>query len=361
MVFGRTVGYASGPLTFPTLFPLRRRLPQGNGPVNDSLPVSPNDKLQEPGVAKPRKSTNALVSAAVLNVMGRLVHPVHLWRAVQFQRNRKRDSRSHDDVQLELYSKMLPGDFLHYGYFDDTDRRPEDMSLTEIAAAQNRYAERLLDHVVCRESPVLDVGCGMGGLCRMMLDRGLTPVELTPDRLQVSHVSRRFPDTQVIKTKFEKLPVADHVARYGTVITAESLQYLKLDQALPILQQILKPGGRWIACDYFFRKPTHERSCHVWETFEKRLADAGWRITYREDMTPHVLPTLRYIHMWATRFGIPLMQFAFVKFRKKQPGLHYIFQNVLEGLQELADTNLPTIDPTVFSERHQYMLLVMER
>ncbi len=302
-----------------------------------------------------------LIASAALNVIGRTLHPGHVWRAVNLQRNRKRDSRSHDDVQLELYSKMLPGDFLHYGYFDDTERQPEDMSLNEIAAAQNRYAQRLLDHVVCRESPVLDVGCGMGGLCRMMLDRGINPVALTPDRLQVTHVSREFPNIQVIKSKFEKLDVSEHLARYGTVITSESLQYLKLDKALPLLEQILKPGGKWIACDYFFRKPTEERSCHVWETFEQKLAETGWRITHREDITPHIVPTLRYIHMWATRFGIPLMQFAFVKFRKKQPALHYIFQNVLDGLQNLADTNLPTIDPTAFAERHQYMLLVIER
>ena len=302
-----------------------------------------------------------LIASAVTNVIGRTLHPGHLWRAIQLQRNRKRDSRSHDDVQLELYSKMLPGDFLHYGYFDDIDRQPEDMSLAEIAAAQNRYADRLLDQVVCPDSPVLDVGCGMGGLCRMMLQRGLTPVALTPNRLQVTHVTRQFPDIQVIKSKFEKLPVSEHTARYGTVITAESLQYLKLDQALPVLEQILKPGGRWIACDYFFRNPTHEKSCHVWETFEQKLADTGWHITHREDITPHILPTLRYIHMWATRFGIPLMQFAFVKFRKKQPALHYLCQNVLDGMQNLADTNLPTIDPTAFAQRHQYMLLVMER
>jgi len=300
-------------------------------------------------------------SAFVTSALSRALHPGHLWRAAVLQRNRKRDSRSHDDVQLKLYSEMLPGDFLHFGYFEDVDRLPEDMSLNEIAAAQNRYAELVLDQVVCRESPVLDVGCGMGGLCRMMLDRGMNPVALTPDRLQVAHVSRRFPGIQVIKSKFEKLPVADHVARYGTVITSESLQYLKLDQALPLLEQVLKPGGRWIACDYFYRQPTEEKSCHQWDAFNEKLTAAGWRVTHQREITPNVVPTLRYVHMWATRFGIPLMQFVFVKFRKKNPGLHYVFENVLAMLQKLADENLPTIDPVAFAERHKYMLLVMER
>jgi MPBQ/MSBQ methyltransferase len=297
----------------------------------------------------------------VKSALSRAVHPGHLWRAAQLQRHRKRDSRSHDDVQLKLYSEMLPSDFLHYGYFDDVNRAPEDISLNEIVVAQNRYADLILDQVVDKESEILDVGCGMGGLCRMMLARGLKPVELTPDRLQVSHVSQKFPGIEVIKSKFEKLPAADYAHRFGTVITAESLQYLKLDQALPHLDQILKPGGRWIACDYFYRQPTHEKSCHEWNHFNDKITAAGWRITHQQEITRNVAPTLRYIHMWATRFGIPLMQFAFVKFRKKQPALHYVFQNVLTMLQGLADHNLPTIDPVAFAEKHRYMLLVMER
>jgi len=80
-------------------------------------------------------------STVVKSALSRAVHPGHLWRAAQLQRHRKRDSRSHDDVQLKLYSEMLPSDFLHYGYFDDVNRAPEDMSLNEIVVAQNRYAD----------------------------------------------------------------------------------------------------------------------------------------------------------------------------------------------------------------------------
>jgi len=46
----------------------------------------------------------------------------------------------------------------------------------------------ILDLVRGVDSPVLDVGCGMGGLCRMLKARGHAPIALTPDRLQAAHV-----------------------------------------------------------------------------------------------------------------------------------------------------------------------------
>lgn len=295
------------------------------------------------------------------SVVRRIINPTHLWEAGKLQRHRKRDKRVYDDAQLKLYAEILPGDFLHYGYFDDPDRAPEDITLNDIIRAQNRYAELLIQHATDRDPPVLDVGCGMGGLCRMLLERGFSPVALTPDRMQVSHVSAKYPNVPVIHSKFEDIPIDQHTARYGTVFTAESLQYLKLDRALPLLAQVLKPGGRWIACDYFRRNPAHEKSGHNWDEFNGRLAGAGWTITHQQDITPNVLPTLRYAYMWATRFGVPLMQFSFLKLRKKQPDVHYVLQEVLSMLEGVVHDNVEIVNPEKFAQQRRYMLLVMQR
>jgi cyclopropane fatty-acyl-phospholipid synthase-like methyltransferase len=294
-------------------------------------------------------------------VLGRAVHPGHLLKAVNLQRHRKRDSRSLEDTQLKLFSEVLPSDFLHFGYFEKPDVLPEDMALNDVVRAQNRYAELLLEHVSDTQSKVLDVGCGMGGLCRMLLDRGITPVAVTPDRLQVGYVSGKYPSVRVIHSKFEKLPEAEHRPDYGTLITSESLQYLKLDQALPLIDKMLKPGGKWIACDFFYRDPTTDKSFHVWDEFKARLAATGWKITFQQDITPNVLPTLKFVHMWATRFGIPLMKFAFHKFRRKQPGLHHILQGAMASLEEFAAHGIGQVDAAAFALKHQYMLMVMER
>jgi MPBQ/MSBQ methyltransferase len=296
-----------------------------------------------------------------LSLLGRSAHPGHLWKAFSLHRRRKANRRAFDDSRLAFYSQILPSDFLHYGFFDDISQTAEELSLGKFARAQSRYAELLIDLAGDPADPVLDVGCGMGGLSRMLKAKGFDPVALTPDRLQAASVNKILPGTPVIRCKFEKLDPEQHLAKFGTIFTAESLQYLKLDQSLPILEKILKPGGCWVACDYFLTKASADRTCHHWETFQERIADAGWKISYQRDVTQNVLPTLAFLHMLATRFGLPLMEFMTMRLRRKQPGIHHLLDGVLGKLQGVAADNVGLIDPAQFARDRQYMLLKLER
>ena len=291
----------------------------------------------------------------------KVLNPAEVGKAIRKQIQRKAHKHAYDDAQLALYSQILPSDFLHFGYFDDPAKDPRDISLNDITRAQDRYAELLLEHVVDRDNAVLDVGCGMGGLSRMLLARDFSPVALTPDRLQAAHVQGTLPGVQVLRTKLERLDAGVHANKYGTVITSESLQYLKLDQALPVIETILRPGGRWIACDFFHTRPSDDRWLHVWDEFVEKLRQTGWKITFERDITAHVIPTLRFIHMLAMRLGLPLMQFAFLRLRRKQPGLHHLLEGVFDELQSVATKNVDLIDPAKFAAEKRYVMLVMER
>jgi cyclopropane fatty-acyl-phospholipid synthase-like methyltransferase len=309
--------------------------------------------------ARPRKLK---AGAAARSIAGRIFHPAHLIKAVKLQRGRKANKRVYDDAQLALLAQIIPGGYLHYGYFDDPDRDPREISLAEITRAQQRYADLLVDLAEDKDSPVLDVGCGMGAMSKLLHDRGFQPTALTPDRFQATHIGKNHPQIPLIQSKFEDLPSPDvHAGRYGTVFTSESLQYLKLDRALPLMEKILKPGGRWIACDYFRIGQATEKSGHGWEGFTEKLRETGWEITSERDITPNVVPTLRVAHMWATQFGIPLLKFAELKLRVKQPGLHYVLQGLFDQLDGVIDDNMKVIDPAVFASQKKYMLLSMRR
>lgn len=94
----------------------------------------------------------------------KLLNPVDVYRIVKLSANRKKVERVRDDAQLKLYSQILEGDFLHYGYFDNPEIKPEDISLNQIYKAQLRYAQLLLEKLDPNANQVLDIGCGMGGL-----------------------------------------------------------------------------------------------------------------------------------------------------------------------------------------------------
>jgi SAM-dependent methyltransferase len=299
----------------------------------------------------------------VRGLMARILNPRDLWKAAQLHRGRRALRRGVDDSALEMYSKILPDGFLHYGYFDDDDldQDPQEMPLAEIGRAQIRYARQLLGFVHDTSRPVLDVGCGMGGLCRMLSEGGFSPVALTPDRSQAAHVAATQPNVPIIASKFEVICAAEHAGRYGTVITSESLQYIKLEKAFALVGQLLGPGGQWIVSDYFRLRSDGDRSCHLWSEFRRRVDADGWRIAHERDITPNVLPALAFIHMWATRVAVPAMHMATSRLRRRQPGLHHLLSGVLGTLEDVAVDNLQRVDPKWFAAHRRYMILVLEK
>ena len=294
-------------------------------------------------------------------IIKRFIYPQHLYRVIQLQRNRKKVQRVYDDAQLKLYSQLLPKDFLHYGYFQNPDIHPHDISINHLYQAQEDYGWQIVNLVTDVENPVLDIGCGMGGLIALLETKNIKTIALTPDKNQVKHIAQKYKGTPVLDCRFEDMPTANYQNYFGTVITSESLQYLQLDKALPIVQQILKPGGKWVACDYFKKGEVGEKSGHNWELFNQKLKANGFKITYHRDITANVLPTIAYVYMWANQIGMPVKHFILGKLEVKAPGIHYALEEALPEIQQKIDKNIDTINPEIFAANKQYVLMVIER
>jgi SAM-dependent methyltransferase len=266
-----------------------------------------------------------------------------------------------DDSQLQFYHRVLGTDFLHYGYFDQTEFDPAAMSFNDLRVAQLRYAELLLEQAQDRARPVLDVGCGMGGLLGMLSRQGFQPVALTPDRSQIRYITQAYPTVPRLHMRFEELDANEHAGRYGTVVTSESLQYLKLDQALPLLQRILAPGGRWIACDYFRRSQAPAGSGHEWSSFEQRVQREGWKFVLSRDITAHVLPALGFLHMWGGDVVAPGVDYLVQRTQRRSPGIYHLAEPSFARLCEVMRGNLNLIEPQAFAAQKSYRLMVLQR
>ena len=298
---------------------------------------------------------------AAKSILGRVLLPRNWSPLWQLLRRPKVRGKSADDAQLKLYGQLLPSGFLNYGYSQNPSVPPERMCLKDIEEAQLRYGERLADLVVDREHRILDAGCGMGGLTGLLLQRGLKPTALTPNRTQIKHVRTVYPTVPLIEGKLEQIPLPEYRHAFGTVITSESFQYVNLAQGLAVLEQILRPGGRWILCDYFRTETSSHRSGHGWNEFTAALAQNGWRITFQEDITANVLPTIAFVHMWAQRVGLPVAQFATERLERKRPALHYTLQDLIVKGREQIQGQLDIVDPVIFARDKKYLTLVIER
>ncbi|HQU71593.1 MAG: methyltransferase domain-containing protein [Calditrichaeota bacterium] len=295
------------------------------------------------------------------SILIKLIHPGHLWRMYQLSRQKKARSTTRANTQLKLYARILPGDFLHYGFFDNPEIAPEEMSIRDIQNAQVRYAELLIEQIADRDAPVMDAGCGQGGLLRLLSEKGLSAVGLTPDIYQIEYIRETYPAIPLLHAKFEETPLDEYDNFFGTVIHSESLQYIALDEALKVVEQILKPGGRWIVCDYFRTGKAAEKSGIKQEVFLQAVREAGFKIVAERDITPNVLPTLSFVHMWGHKIGVPVLDFALDKLEAKKPAIYYLIQDILEPLRKKIDKNLKVVDPGVFQASKSYLLYTLER
>ena len=100
---------------------------------------------------------------------------------------------------------------------------------------------------------------------------------------------------------------------------------------------------------------------HNWNDFLQQVSAQGWEVTWRRDITAHVMPTLRVLEMWANRAGIPLLQYAICKLRHKQPALHYMLADALATLDQQIEHHMNMIRPADFMRDRRYLMLVLER
>lgn len=287
------------------------------------------------------------------------LNPFAWVKAYSFARKNAKFDKSEYDLELYLYSKMLTNNMLHYGYFQDTFTRPETISFEQIEAAQVAYADNIVQAVLDKENPVLDVGCGMGGLSHMLHTKGFNVESLTPNRNQIEFINKNFKDIITHHCKFEQLKPT---TRYGTIINSESLQYITLDEAFKRVDEIILPKGRWIIVDYFdlnFRKENQKP--HHLEAFYQKIKGCNWNIVQERDITLNILPSLAFINMYVNRFLIPAKHFAYEKFRFKSPKLFYLSERLRKSVDKKFEKETKTVNPEEFMKGRKYIFFVLEK
>lgn len=290
----------------------------------------------------------------------RFLSPLH-WPALWSirQSRRVRPERVRMDAQLRLYSELLPDGFLHYGYFDQVDVPGNSVSISDLERAQFRYAERLLDLLKGDSLRVLDVGCGTGGLMKLLAERGHLPEGVTPDQHQVQSIIEKI-QLPVHHCRFEDFVGSPN--SYDAIITSESFQYLHLPEALPLIHRLLKPGGQWILCDYFRKNPdAMEKSGHVLSKVHPAIEGSGFETISSEDITANVLPTLRVATYYLERFAQPLLKFALAKLSVKAPVLSYLLEPATQKSQQKLDQALNVSSSEKFARDKQYMLMKFQK
>jgi cyclopropane fatty-acyl-phospholipid synthase-like methyltransferase len=290
-----------------------------------------------------------------------LFSPRRLWRAMRLHRARRRVSRTSSDEGLKLYAEVLRGDFIHFGYFEDPNVDPREISLADLERAQLAYTQLFLDRMHDKARPVLDVGCGMGGLSAQLAARGFVPVALTPDVHQIAYIEQKYPTLELMRGRFEDVDAAANAGRFGTIINSESFQYVDLEKAVKLVTKLLAPGGRWLIGDFFRRSETFRGSGHPWNKFTEVLAANGLAIVYQHDISANAGVTVRFAHMLAEKIGLPGIQYGLGTLARKQPGLHALFGELFDDLAAFAHERTDRLNPENQIRERCYMFVEVAR
>lgn len=287
------------------------------------------------------------------------LNPLNWFRAWRFQRQNAKFDKSTYDLELYLYSKILQNDMLHYGYFENVQVAPETISLKQLEDAQILYAQNIIAQVTDKENAVLDIGCGMGGLTSILLEKNYVVEALTPNANQFRHIQNKYP---ILTCHNKKLEDFTATKQYGTLINAESLQYIQLKEAFEKAGQLLLPGGKWIITDYFrTAENAANKSGHYLGAFLEKAPAYNWEIVVQKDITENILPTLKVINLYATRFLLPVKHFALEKFRYKKAWLYFLSEKLREAVSTKMDKELMSIDPERFRREKKYLMLVLRK
>jgi len=216
----------------------------------------------------------------------------------------KMDSK---ELGLVLGQQLLGVDDLHYGLWENDI----EVSFNNVTKAQQRYTEKLLSAFPPPAAGVriLDIGCGTGHILSQMLARGYQADGVIPAPGLSKLVQQRlqaFPGntSKIFQCTFEEFPAAEYRGYYDVALFSESFQYIPMRESLPLLEQIVKPGGLVVICDFF--KTEHHKDGqpgdrsfgggHRLSNFYEALANSKLQLEIDQDITKLVSPNIALLN-----------------------------------------------------------------
>ncbi|QDL09900.1 SAM-dependent methyltransferase [Brasilonema octagenarum UFV-E1] len=217
----------------------------------------------------------------------------------------------YQNAAIDYYMGVTGSSYLHYGYWETLPHSGEELTLTSLRAAQQAYTDKLFSFIPQGISTVLDVGCGIGGNAKYLLERGFNVEGLAPDALQQEKFLKNT-NGQVpfYLTRFEDF---QQTHSYDLILFSESSQYIAVDDLAQGAARLLSSGGYLLIADMMRSDPEYQEgifsNCHVTSDLQEALERAGFTLIKAEDISNSVAPTIDLSLDYFRSFGLTTMKY----------------------------------------------------
>lgn len=272
-----------------------------------------------------------------------------------------RNEKIKPDVMLKFYLDLFDTDYLHFGIWEPGDP----LDLEHVQAAQERYANRLVSMIPEGVRSILDVGCGVGGNARKLLEAGYEVTALAPDPYQrqlflertggrIPFILSRFEDYQPDRT-------------FDLILMSESVQYQNLDESFPNAYRALNPGGYLLMSDFYRLESasdvqSRDLPSHLLSDVSEKARRYGFELVHEDDITEATVPTLEYGKMVYERYMRPIFRLQLSALQVHLPLIYKLFRLALrvringEPMERIIRNHLIPPDPEMYRKHMRYRI-----
>ncbi|NUN64901.1 class I SAM-dependent methyltransferase [Pseudanabaena biceps] len=224
----------------------------------------------------------------------------------------------YQNAALQYYRDLTGSSYLHYGYWDPIPAPSDELTVSQLRVAQEKYATHLLSFLPTDIHTVLDVGCGNGDNAIAMLEKGLKVEGLAPDPLQEADFLERTHGKAIFHVdtfqEFVKDPQKySPQLTYDLVLFSESSQYMSPEMIAEGSATVVKSGSYVLLADMLRKDPEYREgmfsNCLVNSDLHKEMEKAGFKLIKTDDISAHIAPTLDICVQSFQTFGVSTMKY----------------------------------------------------
>jgi MPBQ/MSBQ methyltransferase len=260
----------------------------------------------------------------------------------------------------KIYFDITQTKYLQMGCWREGDA----LTVKNFVAAQERFADTLMEFIPDGVASVLDIGCGVGGNALKLKAHGLEVECLSPSL----HHEKLFKENTRGEIPFYLTTFEDFRSQrtFDLALMSESVQFIALEAGFQNCRKVLNDPGYLLTADFYKKEEVAEMKrvpCYCLDEYLQAAARFGFEILKQKDITAEVLPTAVWSWNLFEEYVKPIIEEIPQLLRARHPWVYRILTLYLRwrSPQQLVGLGARAIRPDVFAQHATYRIFLFQK